>query len=235
MPSHRQTQWGPATSTHHQQAVCSARSWTRYASNDLPTFVQWCSLEACLSSSPSVTAEGHHNTDVTVERCKEHGGKEGWDRAGTDKGEWSVPTYWEKTRGEVQCVDPHRHGQDRPSTQEHCPDLMKQWALSLLYRLALMLHTTTSSWFPRTATNMLYLGWEGNVLLHKLVIYRKYTTALPPPPKPSLPASVSSVWKKKNQCASHPLPCSCVALSLSLCLSLCLSLMLLCLILFSLL
>lgn len=37
--------------------------------------------------------------------------------------------------------------------------------------------------------------------LHEKVIYRKYTAALPPPPTPSLPASVSSGWKKnKSMC-----------------------------------
>lgn len=39
--------------------------------------------------------------------------------------------------------------------------------------------------------------------LHELVIYRKYTAAFPPPPKPSLPASVSSGWGKKKINVHH--------------------------------
>lgn len=68
--------------------------------------------------------------------------------------------------------------------------------------------------------------------LHELVIYRKYTTALPPPPKPPLTASVSSAWEKKINV--HHIHYPALAL-LSLCLSLYLSLILLYLIFFSLL
>lgn len=79
-----------------------------------------------------------------------------------------------------------------------------------------MLHTTTSSWLPRTETSTLYLEQGELYCLHEQVISGRYTSLT------SLPASVSSVWAKTINVrhihcnALAPLPPS---LSVLLCLS----------------
>lgn len=107
----------------------------------------------------------------------------------------------------------HRHG-DRPPGSEQRPELKQQRTTirSTNIQNGRMLHEL--DWTPtsQTCCQQALFRTRGKYCSHEKVINRKYTAALPPP-TPSL--RLRFLDGKNNRCASHPLPCSCTALSQS--------------------